>query len=309
MKNFALIGAAGFVAERHLKAIKDTGNRLIVATDPFDVVGRLDSYFPDTEFFTDFQQFEHYITTRPIDYTSICTPNYLHAMHIQTALHAGSDVICEKPMVLNPGELEAIEKAQEQSGQKVFNILQLRLHHAIIALKQKINQAPANQIFDIDLTYITSRGKWYFESWKGDDLKSGGVVCNIGIHFFDMLIWIFGAVEKSQVQLNQIDKASGILQLKNARVRWFLSLDENDIPKHLRQKGQRTFRSLRLNGEEFEFSDGFTDLHTKSYEQILTGNGFRSSEARPSILLTHQISNTPAFRFAEDHHPFLVKTI
>jgi len=211
-------------------------------------------------------------------------------------------------MVLNPGELEAIEKAQEQSGRKVFNILQLRLHPAIIALKHKIAQAPANQIFDIDLTYITSRGKWYFESWKGDDLKSGGVVCNIGIHFFDMLIWIFGAVEKSKVQLNQIDKASGILRLKNARVRWFLSLDEKDIPKQLRQKGQRTFRSLKLNGEEFEFSDGFADLHTKSYEQILSGNGFSSNAARPSILLTHEISNTPAFRFAEDHHPFLVKT-
>ncbi|PTN10497.1 Gfo/Idh/MocA family protein [Mangrovibacterium marinum] len=307
MKNFALIGAAGFVAERHLRAIKDTENRLLVATDPFDVVGRLDNYFPDSEFFTDFQQFEHYISSRPIDFTSICTPNYLHAMHIQTALHADTDVICEKPMVLNPGELEAIDKAQEQSGKKVFNILQLRLHPAIIALKEKIAHAPKDRLFDIELTYITSRGKWYFESWKGDDLKSGGVVCNIGIHFFDMLIWIFGDVQKSDVQLNQVDKASGILELKNARVRWFLSLDENDIPQKIRQKGQRTYRSLQLNGENFEFSDGFTDLHTLSYQQILAGKGFGPHEARPSILLTHEITNTPAFRFSEDHHPFLEK--
>jgi UDP-N-acetyl-2-amino-2-deoxyglucuronate dehydrogenase len=211
-------------------------------------------------------------------------------------------------MVLNPGELEAIDKAQEQSEKKVYNILQLRLHPAIIALNEKITQAPKDRIYDIDLTYITSRGKWYFESWKGDDLKSGGIVCNIGIHFFDMLIWIFGRVEKSRVQLNQVDKASGVLQLKNARVRWFLSLDENNLPRKLREKGQRTFRSLRLNGEEFEFSEGFTSLHTQSYQHILAGKGFRSGEARQAILLAHEISNTPAFRFAEDHHPFLEKT-
>lgn len=307
MKNFALIGAAGFVAERHLKAIKETGNQLIAATDPFDVVGRLDQYFPETEFFTDFNKFEQYITDHKVDITSICTPNYLHAMHIQTALHAGTDVICEKPVVLLPGEIEAIEKAQEQSGKTVYNILQLRHHPAIIALKEKIAQAPQDQIFDIDLTYITSRGKWYFESWKGDHLKSGGLVCNIGIHFFDMLIWIFGPVEQSNVHLNDRDKAAGTLKLKKANVRWYLSLDYNDIPEPVKQAGQRTFRSLVLDGEEFEFSEGFTDLHTLSYREILNGAGFTTQDAKASILLAHEIRNSFPQRAADDLHPLLSK--
>ena len=308
MKNFALIGAAGFVAERHLKAIHETGNRLIVATDPFDVVGRLDQYFPESDFFTDFSQFEQYIIDQKIDITSICSPNYLHAMHIQTALHADTDVICEKPMVLHPGELEAIEKAQEQSGKTVYNILQLRLHPAIVALKRKVDNGPQDRIFDIDLTYITSRGKWYFESWKGDDLKSGGLVCNIGIHFFDMLVWIFGGVEKSQVHLNEKDKAAGTLQLKRANVRWYLSLDYNDIPSPIKQVGKRTYRSLVINNEEFEFSEGFTDLHTLSYRGILNGAGFKPQDAKASILLTHEIRNSLAQRTtATEHHPLLSK--
>ncbi|WP_163716108.1 Gfo/Idh/MocA family oxidoreductase [Mangrovibacterium lignilyticum] len=307
MKNFALIGAAGFVAERHLKAIQETGNQLIAATDPFDVVGRLDNYFPNAEFYTDLGAFENYISKHPVDYTSICTPNFLHAAHIQSALHAGSNVICEKPLVLHPGEFEAIEKAQEQSGKAAYSILQLRLHPAIQALKKAIEEAPPTQIYDIDLTYITSRGKWYFESWKGDDLKSGGIITNIGIHFFDALLWIFGDTEKSQVHLNDNNKAAGVLQLKKANIRWYLSLDDNDIPSEIQQSGKRTYRSLKLNGEEFEFSDGFTDLHTKSYEQILCGNGFKPTVAKPSILLTHEIRNSPPTGLTNDYHPLLEK--
>jgi len=308
MKNFALIGAAGFVAERHLKAIKATGNCLLAATDPFDVVGRLDYYFPEAEFFTDFSRFEQFISTNKIDITSICTPNYMHAMHIQAALHAGTDVICEKPLVLHPGELEAIEKAQEQSGKNIYTIQQLRLHPEIIALKEKVQQAPKDKIFDIDLTYIASRGKWYFESWKGDDLKSGGIVCHIGIHFFDMLIWIFGDVEQSQVHLNEKNKASGTLRLKNANVRWYLSLDYNDIPDLVKQSGQRTFRSLILNGEEFVLSEGFTDLHSLSYQEILKGTGYPPHDAKAGILLTHEIRNSLVQKATvNDRHPLLSK--
>jgi len=307
MKNFALIGAAGFVAERHLKAIKETGNNLIAAIDPFDVVGRLDSYFPSSEFFTKFSDFENFIRQNKPDYTSICSPNHLHLPHIQSVLNAGSNAICEKPLALSPNELESIEKEQTQSGKQVYNILQLRLHPAIIELRHRILEAPKNTIYDIDLTYITSRGKWYFESWKGDPIKSGGLVTNIGIHFFDMLMWIFGTAEKNQLFRHEPSKASGTLMLKNARVRWFLSLDYNDIPESIKSTGARTYRSLKLNGEEFEFSEGFTDLHTLSYKHILEGNGFSVSEAEAGIRLTHQIRNLSPVAPSGDYHPFLYR--
>ena len=312
MTNFALIGAAGFVAERHIKAIRETGNNLLVANDQFDVMGRIDSYFPNAEFFLEWSAFESFIskqqrTSQPLEYVSICSPNFLHANQIKMALNHQANAICEKPLVLYPHELEKLERIEASTGKKVFNVLQLRLHPAIIALKEKINTGPTNKIYAIDLTYITARGKWYFKSWKGDVKKSGGIAANIGVHFFDMLMWIFGDVEKSIVHLYEPNKAAGFLQLKNARVRWFLSLDYNDIPASAKEKGMRTFRSIAVEGQEIEFSDGFTNLHTKTYENILSGSGFGIAEAKNSIILTDQIRNAATVGLSGDFHPFLKK--
>ncbi|MCW0482685.1 Gfo/Idh/MocA family protein [Gaoshiqia sediminis] len=309
MKDFALIGAAGHIARKHLRAIQETGNRLVAAVDPFDVMGRLDSFFPEAEFFLDCNSFERFVADRkknnhPINYFSICSPNYLHAAHIQSALRHQAFAICEKPLVLYPEEIETIEKAEQESGCKVFNILQLRLHPAIAALREKVKSGPAGQVHDIDLTYITPRGKWYFKSWKGDVDKSGGIAANIGIHFFDMLTWIFGEVQRSTVHLRQPDKAAGLLELKTARVRWFLSIDFNDLPAEARQKGLHTYRSITMEGHEIEFSDGFSDLHTESYRQILSGQGFGLGEAAPCIRLAHQIRNTQVVGARGDYHPF-----
>ena len=307
MKEFALIGAAGYIAERHLKAIKETNNNLLVATDEFDVMGRIDSYFPQADFFLDFDNFKQYIHKNPVHYTSICSPNFLHREHILSALYAGSNAICEKPLVLYPEDIEAIEKAEIETGKKVYNILQLRLHQSIVALREKIKNGSANKVYDVDLTYITSRGKWYYKSWKGDVKKSGGVATNIGIHFFDMLTWIFGEVKESVVNVYEADKASGFLQLGNARVRWYLSLDYDDIPAQAKEKGMRTYRSITIEGEEIEFSGGFTDLHTQTYFDILDGGGFGIKDAKPCILLTHEIRNAPKIGLTSDYHPFLKK--
>lgn len=305
-----MIGAAGHIARKHLKAIQETGNRLVAAVDPFDVMGRLDSFFPEAEFFLDCNSFEPLVTglqktPHPIDYISICSPNYLHAEHIQSALHHQAFAICEKPLVLYPEEIAAVEKAECETGKKVFNILQLRLHPTIASLYEKVKNGPAGQVHDIDLTYITPRGKWYYKSWKGDVDKSGGIAANIGIHFFDMLTWIFGEVQHSTVHLRQHDKAAGLLELKTARVRWFLSLDYNDIPTEAKHKGLRTYRSMTMEGQEIEFSDGFSDLHTESYRQILSGKGFGLQEAAPCILLTHEIRNSRPVGTVGDYHPFL----
>jgi len=312
MKNFALVGAAGFIAERHMKAIKETGNQIIAANDVFDVMGRMDSFFPGAEFFlseADFESFVHQQqkTNNPVEYTSICSPNFMHRGHILSALRNRTSVICEKPLVLFPEDIDEIVKAELSSGRQVFNILQLRLHPAIIALRNKIQNDTSDKIYDIDLTYITSRGKWYFKSWKGDPSKSGGIATNIGIHFFDMLQWIFGSVEKSTVHFSEPDKAAGFLQLKKARARWFLSLDYSDIPQSFKEKGMRTFRSITVENEEIEFSQGFTDLHTRSYQQILNGNGFGLNEARPCVELTYQIRKSKSIGLVGDYHPFLVK--
>lgn len=308
MKDFVLIGAAGFIAPRHLKAIKDTGNRLVAALDKFDSVGIMDSYFPDASFFVEFERFDRHIEKlhrngKGIDYLSICSPNYLHDSHIRFGLRHGATVICEKPLVLNPWNLEALDQLQKETGGNVYNILQLRLHPDIIALKNKVEAADPSKIFDIDLAYITSRGSWYYTSWKGDVMKSGGIATNIGIHFFDMLIWIFGGVEKTVVHLNQFDRAAGFLQLKRARVRWFLSINEQTLPQEVIAKGQRTFRSLTMEGNEIEFSEGFKDLHTKSYEGVLSGNGFALKEALPSIDLAHKIRSSEAVGLKGDFHP------
>jgi UDP-N-acetyl-2-amino-2-deoxyglucuronate dehydrogenase len=294
MKNFALIGAAGFIAPRHMKAIKETGNNLVAALDKHDNVGILDSYFPNADFFTEFERFDRHLDKLKrkgdkIDYISICSPNYLHDSHIRYALRYGADAICEKPLVLNPWNLDALAEIEKETGKKVYTILQLRLHPSIIALREKIKNGPKDKIYDVDLTYITSRGNWYHSSWKGDISKSGGVATNIGIHFFDMLIWVFGDVKANRVDQLTDETASGFLELSQARVNWSLSIDYNQIPEEVRAKGKRTFRSLMMEGEQIEFSDGFTDLHTTSYEEILEGRGFGITETRASIELAKAI--------------------
>ena len=296
MKNFALIGAAGYIAPRHLKAIKDTNNTLIAALDKFDSVGVMDSYFPNADFFTEFERFDRHVEKLrrnqiPLDYVSICTPNYLHDSHIRMALRRGADAICEKPLVLNPWNIDALKEIERESGQKINTILQLRLHPSIIALKKKVDAENKKEKYDVDLRYITSRGNWYDISWKGDESKSGGIATNIGVHFFDMLHWIFGDVQENIVHTREKDKASGYLEFKNARVRWFLSINENDLPKEIKEKGQRTFRSITIDNQELEFSSGFTDLHTSSYQEILKGNGFGLKDSEESIKIVHQIRN------------------
>ncbi len=295
MKRFVLIGAAGYIAERHMKAIKETGNTLVCASDKFDVMGRIDSYFPEAEFFLNTDKMFQFISDlrekgKSIDYVSICSPNYLHAKHICSALKSGANVICEKPLVIYPIEIEEIKKCEKKTGKKVYSVLQLRHHPTILKLKNEIDSAPF-KIYDINLKYITSRGKWYFKSWKGDVQKSGGIATNIGIHFFDMLTWIFGKVIKNEVQIYEPNKAAGFLQLEKAKVRWFLSLDSNDLPETVKQNGKRTFRSIRINDKEIEFSDGFTNLHTTTYQNIFNGNGFGIADAKGSIILTDAIRN------------------
>lgn len=309
MKNFALIGAAGFIAPRHLKAIKETNNNLLAALDKHDCVGIMDSYFPQADFFVEYERFDRHIDKlkrqgTKVDYVSICTPNYLHDSHIRFALRQGAQAICEKPIVLNPWNIDALQEIEQETGHKVYTILQLRLHPAIINLKKKIDEGPKDKIYDIDLTYITSRGRWYFISWKGDIQKSGGVATNIGVHFFDMLTWIFGDVKDSKVHVSHPDKASGYLELEKARVRWFLSVDYNDIPQNIKEKGQRTFRSISIENEELEFSEGFTDLHTHSYRGILDGNGFGLADAKQSIQTVYNIRNSSPLGLNGDYHPF-----
>jgi UDP-N-acetyl-2-amino-2-deoxyglucuronate dehydrogenase len=312
-KNFTLIGIAGYIAIRHVKAIKDTGNDLVAALDRFDSVGFVDAFFPDADFFVEFERFDRHIaklnrTGRQIDYVSICSPNYLHDSHIRFALRSGADAICEKPLVLNPWNIDALLDYQEETGKKIYNILQLRHHPSIIELKNKIDNGPADKVYDIDLSYITSRGKWYHYSWKGDEHKSGGVATNIGVHFFDMLTWIFGEVKENKVHLLKKDKSAGFLQLEKARVRWFLSIDFNDVPAAIREKGQRTYRSITVDGEEIEFSGGFTDLHTLSYQEILAGKGFGVECARNSIQTVYDIRNAAITERKEDYHPLIKHT-
>lgn len=308
MKNFALIGAAGYIAPRHMKAVKDTGNSLLAAYDKFDSVGVMDSHFPDADFFTEFERFDRHIeklkrTPNKIDYVSICSPNYLHDSHIRFGLRVGADVICEKPLVLNPWNIEGLKEVEKEHGKKVFNILQLRLHPSIIALKERIQNGPKDKIYEIDLAYITSRGHWYYSSWKGDVSKSGGIATNIGVHFYDMLTWVFGAVKTNQVHIHTHDRAGGFLELERARVRWFLSINADTLPESVKAKGGRTFRSLSMEGEEIEFSDGFTELHTHSYQHILDGQGFGLDQAMNSIQLVHDIRHMVPMGLVGDYHP------
>jgi UDP-N-acetyl-2-amino-2-deoxyglucuronate dehydrogenase len=296
MKNFVLIGAAGYIAPRHMKAIKETGNNLIAAYDPYDGVGVIDSHFPQAHFFTEFERFDRHIEKikragAKIDYVSICSPNYLHDSHIRYGLRIGADVICEKPLVLNPWNVDALIELQQEYENKVHTILQLRHHEAILELKDKINKGPKDKIYDIDLTYITSRGNWYYTSWKGNEDKSGGIASNIGVHFFDMLQWIFGSFEDATVAIKTKDTNSGTLKFKQANVNWYLSINAENLPSDIKSQGQSTFRTLTIEDEEIEFSKGFTDLHTVSYQKIIEGQGYGLKDARNSIEIVSKIRN------------------
>ena len=316
-KKFALIGAAGYIAPRHMKAIKETGHDLVAALDKCDSVGVIDSYFPNADYFTEFERFDRHVDKRrreldAIEYMSICSPNYLHDSHIRFGLRSGADVICEKPLVLNPCNIDAIKVIEDETGKKLNNILQLRLHPSIIALKEKVQaelKKNPNKVYDIDLTYLTSRGKWYFVSWKGDVSKSGGIASNIGVHFYDMLTWIFGSVKNNISHIAREDSASGVLELKHANVRWFLSVNYDYIPEEIKAKEQRTYRSITVDGEEIEFSEGFTDLHTLSYQEILKGKGFSLDEARNSIEIVHDIRNASVSSLKGEYHPFCKKVL
>ena len=293
-KNFVLIGAGGYIAPRHMKAIKDTGNNLLAAIDKHDSVGILDSYFPNADFFTEFERFDRHCEKLKregirIDYVSICSPNYLHDAHIRFGLRIGADVICEKPIVLNPWNIDALLDIEKETGKKVYSILQLRLHPAIISLREKIKSGPADKIYDVTLNYFTSRGNWYHNSWKGDLEKSGGIATNIGVHFFDMLQWVFGSVSNNIVTEHTKGTAAGKLSLKNANVDWYLSINYDNMPDIPKLEGKRTYRTLKIDGNEFEFSEGFTELHTESYQQILAGNGFPLIAAKDSIEIVHKI--------------------
>lgn len=291
---FGLIGAAGYIAPRHMKAIKETGNNLVAALDKNDSVGIIDSYFPEAAFFTETERFDRHVDMlrregKKIDYISICTPNYLHDAHVRLALRNDANVICEKPLVLNPWNIDALQDMERETGRRIYSILQLRLHPSIIELKKRINEGDKNKIYDIDLRYITSRGQWYHYSWKGDIQKSGGLATNIGVHFFDMLTWIFGDVKQNVVESSNNETISGYLELEKACIKWMLSIDYNEVPEHAKSMGKRTYRSIMIDGQEIEFSDGFVDLHTESYKHILAGNGFACEETRRSIEIVAEI--------------------
>ena len=310
-KNFALIGAAGFVAPRHMKAIRETGNLLLAALDRNDSVGIIDSYFPEADFFVEFERFDRHIEKlkragTQIDYVSVCSPNYLHDSHVRFGLRQDADVICEKPLVLNPWNVDALEEKCRETGRKAYNILQLRLHPSVIALRRKVQEAPPGAVFDVELTYLTARGHWYYTSWKGDITKSGGIATNIGVHFFDMLQWVFGPVRENVVHIHAHDRAAGYLELEKARVRWFLSINADTLPPEVKARGQRTYRSLKIGGEAFEFSGGFEDLHTKSYEAILSGQGFPLKEARKAIEIVHDIRHKTPLGLEGPYHPMAV---
>lgn len=310
MKNFAVIGVAGYIAPRHLKAIKDTGNNLVAALDKFDQVGILDSYFPQADFFTEFERFDRHLDklkrqSVSIDFVSICTPNYLHDSHMRFALRHHANAICEKPLVLNPWNVDALAEIEKETNQKIYTILQLRHHPTIMALRDKVQRGPKDKIYDVDLSYITSRGNWYQISWKGDESKSGGIPTNIGIHFFDMLAWVFGPLKTSVVHILDKHYAAGYMELKRARVRWFLSIDYNHLPQAVKSSGKRTYRSITMEGQEIEFSEGFTDLHTESYKHILNGSGYGLQDAKGAIQIAHDIRKATPIGLKGEYHSLL----
>jgi|TARA_R100000656_G_scaffold84311_2_gene61538 UDP-N-acetyl-2-amino-2-deoxyglucuronate dehydrogenase len=312
MKNFAIIGAAGYIAPRHMQAIKVTNNNLVAALDRNDSVGIIDSYFPDADFFTEFERFDRHVDklrrsnhNQKIDYVSICSPNYLHDSHMRFALRAGADAICEKPLVLNPWNIDGLSDIEKDTGHRVNTILQLRVHPSIVALRDKVQTEEKHTKHEVDLTYVTSRGRWYLQSWKGDQKKSGGIATNIGVHFYDMLHFIFGELQENIVHHSDDSMAAGYLEYEKARVRWFLSVDYKYVPESIKSQGQRTYRSITVDGEEIEFSGGFADLHTRSYEEILAGRGFGLEENRVAIQTVADIRNSKPIGLAGDYHPFL----
>lgn len=297
--NFAITGVAGFVAPRHLKAIHDTGNRVVAACDPHDAVGLLDRFGFDVRFFTEFERFDRHLEklrrgpeAERVHYVSICSPNYLHDAHMRMALRVGADAICEKPLVINPWNLDALNELEEETGRRIYTVLQLRLHPALVAFRERLRASPGKRHV-VQLAYLTARGRWYDVSWKGVDERSGGIVTNIGIHFFDLLVWLFGPVEKAEVHLREGKRAAGTLALGSADVQWYLSAEAADLPFTPVPGSKTTFRSIMVDGEQLEFSEGFTDLHTRVYEEVLAGRGFGIGEARPSIELSHRIRHEP----------------
>jgi UDP-N-acetyl-2-amino-2-deoxyglucuronate dehydrogenase len=316
MKNFAITGVAGYIAPRHLQAIKDTNNNLVAAVDPHDSVGILDKYFPDASFFTEFERFDRHLEklrrTGEINrahYLSICSPNHLHDAHIRLALRIGAHAICEKPLVLNPWNLDVLQELEQESESRIYNVLQLRLHSDLKELKKKISTTHNNTKYNVSLTYITSRGLWYNYSWKGIIEKSGGIGTNIGVHFFDLLIWLFGSVVQNEVHIRERDRMSGYLELEKANISWFLSTNKNDLPQSISNEKKYMLRTIKINNEEISLSEGFTDLHSKVYAEILKGNGFGIDDARPSIKLVHEIRSCPIKKNKETEHHILTKTI
>ncbi len=314
MKNFGLTGVAGYIAPRHLQAIQDTGNSLVAALDPHDSVGILDRFSHEVAFFTEYERFDRHLerikrdsARQGVDYLSICSPNYLHDAHIRLALRVDANAICEKPLVANPWQLDALEELEGESEGNIYGILQLRVHDAIVSLRKKIMETPKDSKYDINLTYITSRGKWYLYSWKGDEDKSGGIAANIGIHFFDMLMWLFGDVQNSVLHLREKNKMSGFMELERANVKWYLAIDKNDLPAQAVEAGSPTYRSITVDGDEIEFSGGFTDLHTKMYQTILDGNGFGVKDVRPSIELVSRLRTADLVSKPDEIHPYMMK--
>lgn len=309
--NFGIVGVGGYIAPRHLKAIKDIDGNLDAAYDIFDSVGIMDSYFPKASFFTEFELFDRHCSrsSDAIDYLSVCSPNYLHDAHIRYGLRLGADVICEKPIVLNPWNIDALQEIEKNTGKKVYTILQLRLHESIIALKEKIDKGPKDKVYDIDLTYITSRGNWYYTSWKGDVRKSGGIATNIGVHFYDMLQWIFGSLKENIVHISTHDRVAGYLEFERARVRYFLSISSDTLPANAVQGEKLTYRSISIEGEEFEFSKGFTELHTESYKDIVSGGGFGLEDVKSCIEIVSSIRNATSIGLKGDYHPFASKPL
>lgn len=311
-KRFALLGAAGYIAPKHMKAIKDTGNDLVVACDRHDSVGIIDSYFPNASFFTEYERLDRYLEKQryepdgeAVDYISICTPNYLHDAHCRLALRVGADAICEKPLVINPWNLDQLCELEQRHGKKVYNVLQLRLHDSVVQLRQQASHS-SRQKADICLTYITRRGKWYKHSWKGDPARSGQLPLNIGVHFFDFLSWVYGPMESSRLHLAQDDRWSGVLELAGARVKWFLSVNEKDLPQNVVAQQGYAYRRITNNGEEIDLSTGFTDLHTRVYEDILNGNGYSVEDAREAIRIVHQIRCSETETVNSDGHPLML---
>lgn len=308
MKRFAITGVAGYIAPRHLKAISDTGNTLVAALDPHDSVGILDRFFPEVAFFTEFERFDRHLEKlrrqgEGIHYLSICSPNHLHDAHIRLALRLGADAICEKPLVLNPWNLDALAELEKETQHRVYTVLQLRVHPALIQLREKLLKEKRKH--QVILTYITPRGQWYSYSWKGDEKRSGGVITNIGIHFFDLLIWLFGKVEDAWVYERNEKKAWGILELERAEAQWFLSIDKEDLPRELQKPKPSTYRLISVDGQEVEFSQGFTDLHTRVYEEVLAGRGLGIEHARPSIELAYQLRQMKVKRPTGVTHPLI----